>query len=165
MFHLNCRSLLANFDNINVLLTSLTLEFDIITFSETWLTDKTTKFLANALPDYKLYTVCRNTAGGSVAAYVNKDFTVSELHVTSTTSFEHLDLLLNIPSCSNIILSVIYRALNTSLTDSNRDFITYIDQLEALHINKHEQYILAGDYNIDLLHYEINQINQFLNIM
>ena len=57
-FHLNCRSLLANFDNINVLLTSLTLKFDIITFSETWLTDETTKFLAYALPGCKLYTVC-----------------------------------------------------------------------------------------------------------
>ena len=53
------------------------------------------------------------------------------------------------------------------LTDFNRDFITYIDQLEALRINKQVQYIglLAGDYNIDLLHYEINQINQFLNII
>ena len=95
-------------------------------------------------------------------ANVNKDFTVSELHVTSTTSYEHFDLLLNISSCSNIILSVIYCAPNTSLTDFNRDFITYIDQLEAMHINKHVQYILAEDYNIDLLHYEINQ---FLNII
>ncbi len=162
-FHLNCRSFLSKINSIETLFASFTYKFDIITFSETWLAAEDIKFLTNALPGYKLFAACRNGDAGGVAAFINNAFNVSELHVAAGTSFEHLELLVNIPNCTNIIASVIYRPPNTSLVEFNSDFLNYLDQIEALNVNKNVQYIFAGDYNINLLHYDNNQINQFLN--
>ena len=63
--HINCRSLLGNFDKFRVLTTNLSNSFSVIGLSETWLNDNTHD-LVN-LPGYDFISNHRqNKVGGGV---------------------------------------------------------------------------------------------------
>ena len=74
--------------------------------------------------------------------------------VTCGAFFEHLELLIKTANNINILLSVIYRPPNRSLTNFINNFSQYLDQIESLSNNKKLHYIFAGDYKINLLQYE-----------
>jgi hypothetical protein len=67
--HINCRSLLGNFDKFRVLTTNLSNSFSVIGLSETWLNDNTHD-LVN-LPGYDFISNHRqNKVGGGVGLYI-----------------------------------------------------------------------------------------------
>ena len=66
LIHLNCRSIKANFKDMQTFIDTLQIKFDIIAVSETWLsdTDDLNDFL---LPNYELVNVNKkNKRGGGV---------------------------------------------------------------------------------------------------
>ena len=70
LFHFNCGSLGLKFDDLENYISSLTLQFDVISLSETWLKPDTNIALyqLNNYYMYRLDRVSRN--GGGVAIYV-----------------------------------------------------------------------------------------------
>ena len=70
MFHLNARSLVKNFDEFQVLLSSINYDFSFIAISETWFKPSTPFDLFN-IDGYYLVQVCRQAqTGGGVELYV-----------------------------------------------------------------------------------------------
>ena len=64
------------------------------------------------------------------------------------------------PKKSNIIVGVIYRHPSMDLTDFNCNYLSKL--LE--NISKEQKSIfLLGDFNVNLLNYEHNQTNEFLD--
>ena len=60
IFHLNCRSLLAHFDDILSYLENLVVKFDILALSETWLIEEKHDIQCYKIDDYDMYTCCRS---------------------------------------------------------------------------------------------------------
>ncbi len=164
--HINCRSLPLNIDSIQVLLQLMSTKFDFIVFTETWLTDINANVFANALPGYSFYHIsCASSRGGGVAAYIRNIFNVVTITVDSLDSFEHMELKISHGCASNFLLSVVYRPPNASLNAFITDFSEYLDKLDS-DCNKATQFLIAGDFNINLLHYnEMNAVSSFLNLL
>jgi hypothetical protein len=126
-FHLNYCSLLANQNNVEALLSSLSVHFTFITFSETWLNESNAALFAHFCPGYTLYQMSRaNSQGGGVAAFIDNNYEVSAINTTARQSFEHLQLRVT-SNNTDIILCVIYRPPNTSLNTFINDFTFYVD--------------------------------------
>ena len=72
IFHLSSRSLTAHLDELQLLLSALKLDFDVIGISET--KEQSSRFLSNVnLDGYILYSQCSNTSAGGVGLYVKEN--------------------------------------------------------------------------------------------
>ena len=150
MFHLNIRSLPSNYRQLDILLSSLQVEFDVIGLTETWLT-KHNKDIFN-FENYNHICKTRDIKrGGGVSMYTKKglqyklreDLSLFDSNCESIFS----EITSNVLGKQNIVCGVIYRPPNTSL----HPFLDYIDKvLETIKKEKKICYIL-GDFNIDLL--------------
>ena len=107
---------------------------------------------------YKFVHVSRQASQfDGTAAYINESFTVSILNIFQYQSFEHLSLKIY-TGATNLIVSVIYRPPDFSLTAFLSHFPAYIDELEKLAT----QYMFAGDFNINLLQYNSSSVSNFI---
>ena len=72
IFHLNLRSLTAHFHELQLLLSALKLNFDVLGISET--KEQSSGFLSNVdLDSYIFYSQCSNTSAGGVGLYVKEN--------------------------------------------------------------------------------------------
>ena len=70
--HLNCRSNLRNYDEIQLLLNTIKYSFKVIALSETWLSDESTP--SNIFSDYTFVGCNRNKKrGGGVGFCIYKN--------------------------------------------------------------------------------------------
>src|SRR3989442_899833 len=76
MFHVNVRSLNANFNNLLSFLHSLSFNFDIILLSEIWSTN--IPYFANLLPNYDFFYELPTVRAGGVGMYVIKTLNASQ---------------------------------------------------------------------------------------
>ena len=121
----------------------------------------------NAFPGYKLYHVSRdNRTGGGVAAYIKNCYNVTLLSdLDKYDTFEHVTFKINsISKNTDVIISVIYRPPNTSLASFNTDFFQFLEQLNY-YSNKNTNFLLAGDFNINILNQAENLTVKFLDNM
>ncbi len=78
--HLNCRSLVAHINDIRNYLNKLTVKFDVIALSETWLVPQPLNLSDFHLNGYIMYSMPRkNKNGGGVAMYVKDDLHSNEI--------------------------------------------------------------------------------------
>ena len=71
MFHLNIRSLVSNFRNLDLMLSSLRMEFDVIGLTETWLT-RNNNNIYNFTNYNHIYKIRDGKRGGCVSMYIKK---------------------------------------------------------------------------------------------
>lgn len=158
VIHINARSINKNYNNILLMLSSLTLKFDIITITETWIDDKYNQNVP-PIPGYNYYSRPRkNKKGGGVAIYVRNDLQTSAINWSESvdqSSFESLFIQLN---DSNTLVGVIYRPPDTDLDIFNREYTEVLNKVSAK-----RKIILSGDFNINLLNSEYhNETETFL---
>ena len=72
ILHLNIRSIKKNFENFKLFLSSLSFDFSVICFSETWLHESSlTSQSLDELPHYKsIYQIKNYGKGGGVSIYI-----------------------------------------------------------------------------------------------
>ena len=164
LFHVNTRSLSKNFDQLLSVLSSLTVNFDVIGITET--KQQIGKdFLVNVdVNDYFMYTQPSKLASGGVAIYVKDNLDHSRIDDMCTTNneFEVLWIEIKNRKGKNFLCGCAYRHPNT---DSN-NFLEYLEKT-FVKINKNKYDIfLMGNFNIDLLQYDShNPTNDFINAM
>jgi len=79
-------------------------------------------------------------------------------------SFEHHEIIISSNCCTFCIVSI-YRPPNLSLLTFLQEFKDYIETV-CSYLDKSCQLFCIGDYNINLLHYDINQqITSFIQLM
>lgn len=81
--HLNARSILTNFNELVALI--LQKDFDVITFTETWLSNHITSDILQ-IPGYCLIRRDREGRGGGVAAYTKDTNTFHEIRADDPVS-------------------------------------------------------------------------------
>ena len=150
IIHFNARSLNANFVKMYDYLNGLSLNFDIIAISETWIqSDYITKFQING---YELFSVRRKTnGGGGVVLYVKQDIqcqllTEKSVSIEGILECVTVAIQVNKPISKTCVISCIYRT-----PGSNIDM--FIDTINTIFSDSkyNSSLFVCGDFNIDLL--------------
>lgn len=142
--HLNARSLLHKFDDVNRLVDAQ--RPDILAISESWLGPLISDAEVS-LPDYSLHHADRSRYGGGVAVYVVDHLSVSTLSCdVSSGVIESLWLSISSfkSSLSSFAFGCLYRP--PSAPSSSVSDLCFI--LESMLLS-HSHFIACGDLNID----------------
>lgn len=159
MIHMNCRSLVAHFQDIVTYLKSFKIKFDVIAVSETWLVQDKHDLSDYSIDGYSLYS-CPRTAkgGGGVAIYVNDLFTHDVVKTINSNNMESLFIEIALHKTKTVRVGCVYRAPNTDISEFNNELQTILEE------NNNKSMFICGDFNIDLLKYECHQNSQdFVN--
>ena len=164
VLHMNVRSMKNKREDIQNFLKIVDIEFDAICISETWLKDGIVKYYD--MENYNLFASCRPIGeGGGTAIYVHnkheaeqrKDLESVELE----TNFVQIKLKTK-SGVSNILVGEIYRPPGYS----NKDFLSYIEDVLDSIENERKTAIVAGDFNYNLLPTNQEKCNNdFINLM
>lgn len=153
LFHVNIRSLHKNSDNLINFINSSDCQFDILVLTEIWSTNL--DFYSQLIPGYSYhYNPPLNRRAGGVAIYYRSDLRMNirnDLQVPSD-NFEMLCLDLNVNNCT-YTLCAIYRHPGTPVIDFTDNIAVLLNKIPPS-----QKFILIGDCNIDLKHY--NTCNQ-----
>ena len=128
LMHINCRSLVKNFNHICALLISSTIS--ILAVTKTWLSDMA-NYIADdvVIPGYKFINRCRQgRRGGGVGFYVNNSTEFVECINPVSTNCDIIECLFIEIICkfnNNIIVGVIYCPPDTDAAN----FTTELDKL------------------------------------
>ena len=155
VFHVNIRSLNANYSKLINFLYSLSFNFDVIILSETWATNLT--FYINLLSNYDFfYELPKNRVGG-VGIYVKKSFNANRTYKYVATSnnakiltYETVWIELFIDKIVTVI-GGFYRHPNTPIKEFTDAFLCSLDKLKRV-----KRCHLFGDFNVCLANYSSN---------
>ena len=148
LVHINCRSLLCNYDEFLDFTCSVNNVFDVICTSETWLTEST-----DDLINLTGYTFIgrnrRDKRGGGVGVYIKNElkFKVRPDIISTNDSCELIAAEIINEHARNIIVISTYRCPGTDI----HDLIDTINNICSTLKNENKFIYWAGDFNIDLL--------------
>lgn len=126
---------------------------DVIAISETWIQNSINEF---ALDGYKLFHTPRNNKrGGGVAIYI-KELLCARVLINSSFSLENccecITIELSLEKAQKALITCIYR---TPTGDHN----LFLNKLEeVLDLSNNRRMFLCGDFNIDLMKFESNNV-------
>ena len=156
MLHLNARSLSKNLDQLSIYLGTLNYIFHVIAVSETWATEINSYFLQ--ITGYNCLMKCRaERRGGGVALYIHDSLIYrerSDLNAHANQNFECVFADISHISFGTKVAGAIYRPPNTGIDA----FVTGFETLIVNVCNSKHKYLIAGDYNIDLLKHESHMV-------
>ena len=149
IIHINCRSLNANFTDLKILLETLDFSFDVIGLTETWLNESNADVF-----HLEGYDFCHKNRvakhGGGVAFFIKSiiNYTIIELLTVDVENvFECLTVKL--PLKTQTIVSCLYRKPSSKIAD-------FIECIESMFSCIKGSIYICGDFNIDLLNYDVN---------
>ena len=152
LIHFNCRSIKANFENMNYFLESLDVKFDIIAVSETWLRDSD-NISDYSIENYEIVNINRNLKrGGGVMLYISKHFEyekVDDFSFVIDELFEVITVEIKIKNAKNIIVSCLYRTPGGCLDELNNKLSELVNSIKGT-----KSYLLCGDFNINMINYK-----------
>ena len=149
--HLNARILAGHFDKFKMLLSRLSVSFPVIGVTETWLSDLTTdsvdisgfKFLSN-------HRTNKNCGGTGLYLQDNLEYKLRpDCNYSDPEVIESLFVELDIPRGKNIVVGVVYRPPNQNLSA----FLAVFNEILSNITRGGKTCYVAGDYNLDILHY------------
>ena len=155
LIHFNARSLSKNFENISNYLSLLNHEFSVIGVSETWLSNSVFNLIS--MPNYKFISCCHEQRqGGGIGIYVNEklDFKErSDIGINDDDICQSRFIELNVTD-KIIIIGILYRPPNGNL----HKFMEYLNKEVDLLDKTNKSIYLMGDFNINLLKIDTNQL-------
>lgn len=159
MFHLNVQGLFSKIDDISLFLDEN--KYDVVCFSEHWMTQVETLFNVNLI-GYKLIAhFCRSKRlHGGVCIFVRLDLPCVSIDLGSyslemTAEFCAIEI-----QTENILVICLYRSCNESLDT----FLARFECLLAMLANKYKKIIVMGDFNV---RFDLNsrELSEFHNIV
>ena len=163
LFHLNACSLNKNFDDLQHLLSCTRKTLDITAISETRIIKNISSLNNLNLNNYSFEFTPTETSASGTLLYIANDRSYkccNDLNIYKKNELESTFIEIVNPKKSNIAAGVIYRHPSMDLTDFNCNYLNKL--LE--NISKEQKSIfLLGDFSVNLLNYEHNQTNEFLD--
>lgn len=151
----NIRSIPSNLDTfVDCHLTSFINRIQFIGFCETRLTDDI-EHLYN-IDGFNMYTKNRNRQGGGVVMYVSQYITSKIIENVSVANDCFESVFVECNSVTPFVVGVVYRRPNSDIHVFNA---LLQEILEKIKISRKTCYLL-GDFNIDLIKYNVNQYIQ-----
>ena len=158
IFHLNISSLQKHIDELRTLLACTNCNFDVICISETRLLDEVP--LSNIQIDgYEFVHTPTLTQCGGSGMYIksNIEFKIlDKLTISQKNICETIFVELKHPKKRNVIIGSIYRH-HTTVPSFLHNF--FRKALQFITKTK-KTFILAGDFNIDLIQFGVNKKNR-----
>ena len=159
MFHVNVRSLNANYNKLLNFLQCLNFKFDVIILSEIWSTN--INHYINLFNEYDFFYQISNTRAGGVGIYIKKSLNAVKINNLSLNNnsithdtYESVLLEFKIDNC-NTVIGGFYRHPNTSINDFNNDFLNILDKFKNV-----KRCYFFGDINICLSSYSNNTLTR-----
>ena len=154
VIHFNARSLKKSFTKIEDYLLDLNCSFDVIMISETWF-DVNVDIDSFKLTGYTcFYTNRQIKKGGGVAIFVKSLFNakkVDKCSISINDMYECLTVELIFENCKNTCLTCVYRTPGSSIELFIENFSLILNNM-----NMNKNVYICGDFNIDLLKFEVN---------
>ena len=152
--YFNARSIIPKYDELCAIVAANSP--DIVCIVETWLDSDITDSEID-LPGYEVHRLDRNRHGGGVLVYVRNIF-ITVLY-PSPVNLELLTLSIS-TSVNKVYISLLYRPPN-SPSDILENVFLY---LQSLNINQFCNYILLGDFNVNLYNQNHFYYSKLVNI-
>ena len=154
IIHINCRSLCKNFNSIVNLLNRTNSKIDAMGLTETWLTPNSPDNLN--IDGYNF--ICRSRIdkiGGGVGMFIGKEYVYQ---IRSDLSYikdfiETIFVEIFQKNSAGIIIGCIYRPPNSDVSLFNCEILSI---LNILNMNRKKISFIMGDFNLDLLHYDLH---------
>ena len=166
LIHLNIHSFQRNFDNFSDYLSQLKHQFQILAFTETWLTQSNSSLCF--IPSYEhVFTHRNDRIGGGVSIFISAELSFkrrSDLEcfndILESVFIEITDDTFN--ETGNMIIGAIYRPPNASVNSFNETLSAALSTIQK----EGKLCYLTGDFNIDLLKLQSHpQSNEFIEMM
>ena len=153
VFHVNIRSLSKHFGELQSLINSTKIPFDIIGVTESKQLLNTDFAVNVSLGGYHIHSQPTKSTHGGVVMYVNKHLDYAPRDDSSVLEDEFETLRIEIKTGSkakNILCCCVYRHPNTD----TKKFIGYMDNVLSKLSKMSKSIFVMGDFNIHLLSYE-----------
>ena len=147
ILHINIRSLFHKIEHLIGFLKQLKVRFDILCFTECWLSDSTKQLVS--IPDYISYHCLRpeGQRGGGISVFIDKKFQVQVKSSICSTSIEALFLEVKLSSCK-FLLCTIYKPPRVQYQMFIESFLDIYDNVNS---NSFSDVMVCGDFNVNLL--------------
>ena len=163
IFHHNIRSLFANFDQITALLYSLRGKFDVIYFTESWLSDATKDLCV--IDGYNAYHSLRKDgrSGGGITVFVSNIYSVNVLLSSTVCQPDIESLFLSIEYRGKTLISgAIYKPPNVLYDVFECAFLRLLSFIDL----PSSSCVICGDFNIDFIQCDDDYVSRnFLNLL
>ena len=161
---MNVYSLTKNFDDFNILLSDLNVSFDI---TETRIKKDSPSPINLQLSNYSTEHIPTESTAGGPLLYISKRLSYqlrNDLRLYEPVQIESTFIEIICSKSTNVIVGCIYKHLTLPINDFTNDFISLL--LLKLQGESFKRIFLLGDFNIDLLKYEISDsINNFIDTL
>ena len=160
-------SLTKNVDDFNILLNDLNVNFDILVISESCIKKDSSSPVNLHLDNYSIEQTPTETSAGGTLLYINKRLSYQlrndlKLYHPGKTESTFIEIICS--KSTNVIVGCIYKHPTLHINDFKSDFISPL--LLKLQKESSKRIFLLGDFNIDLLKYELSDsINNFIDTL
>ena len=164
-FHMNVCSLTKYFDDLNILLGDLNVSFDILSITETRIKKDSWSPINLQLNNYLIeHTPTESTAGGTLL-YISKILSYQlRHHLRLSGKIESAFIEIICSASTNVIVGCIHKHPTLPINDFTNEFISPL--LLKLQKESSKSVFLLGDFNIDVLKYEISDsVNSFIDTL
>ena len=164
IFHINIRSLNANYKKLEEMLSTYNNKFNVIVLSEIWATN--INYFSSVFSDYTfIYSAPKNQKAGGVGFLIKKNISYNILQSSNESDFfgplaEYM--VVNISINSRIFrIYLIYRHPSTSISEFNDLFARFMKLIKP-----HKRSFIFGDLNIDLNKFDTNvHVNNYVQVL
>ena len=162
-FHINACSLNKNFDDLEYLLKCTNKSFDIIAVSETRISKKTSLTCNINLKNYSFESTPTESSAGGTLLYISNRLSYKprfDLNIVKKNQVESTFIEIINTKKTNIVVGCIYKHPNMDVLEFNN----HLNQMLEKVSKEQKQIFLLGDFNINLLNYNVHQpTNDFLD--
>ena len=154
--HQNIRSLLSKIDELRLVISSVQSKIDVITLSETWLTDDVCDSEVS-IEGYTLHRRDRGSKekGGGLGIYVTNKLLVSRRFDLEQSNIESLWVQVNFPHSCGFLIGTFYQPPESSRYYNDAFMDHFEDSVEKA-ISNNKEVILLGDFNCNLAKGSLN---------
>ena len=154
---LNCQSLFAKFDQLNILINILKdkgVVFNAICLQETWINEDMDTSIFH-IDGYSMISNCRRCSNhGGLAIFLDSRFNYRTLSINDPTAIameqQFVEIDLEAPGSKPIIIGNIYR-LPRQTSAEIEQFINNFSETLSILTNRNNEVVLCGDFNLNLL--------------
>ena len=167
LFHMNVCTLTKNFDDFNILLNDVSVNFGIISITESLIKNDSSSPVNLHLDDYSVEQTPTETSARWTLLYINKKIWYklrNDLKLYHPGKIESTFIEIIYSKSTNAIVGCIYKHPSLQINDYKSDFTSPL--LLKLQKGSSKRIFLLGDFNIDLLKYDLSgSINNFIDTL
>ena len=141
---MNIQSLRSKYDKLECLLAKIN-EFDILCFSETWLSESEAHLYD--LPNYFTVPSFRQSRGGGTSIYIKNNIKYTARHDIKNELWNDKVFEITIIEITNILIACIYRSPSSPISS----FLKSLETLFYKATKERKTLLICGDLNIDTL--------------